>query len=285
MKVAAMTMVYRDYWALSQWYKHHGSQLGERNLFVVSHGHDSKISEICPQASIITVPRDDLNGFDRNRAEMLNAFHAGLLQSYNWVMRTDADELICWDPARYNGLVDVFEKNTDWPVLTALGFDLVHMDGDKSGDALASHRNAAFSGHYSKSFASRRPVSFVLHGTKVAPKRLETFPFRMAPGVYLAHLKYADTSALDAATRVRKAVANGPGKGLPGPGWSRADEDAVKFFATFVKKDVVDWAEAERRAYAALSSKPARDERWNLVKARALKFDFRTELPSWFAEL
>ena len=68
MKICAVTMVYRDHWALSQWYRHHARLLGVENLYVVAHGADPEIARLCPGASVITIPRDDLSSFDRTRA-------------------------------------------------------------------------------------------------------------------------------------------------------------------------------------------------------------------------
>ena len=102
MKICAITMVYKDYWALSQWYVHYGRLVGYDNLFIVAHGRDAQIAKLCPLASIVTVPRDTLDGFDRRRGQMLNSFQDGLALSYDWVIRTDADELICFDPSRYD---------------------------------------------------------------------------------------------------------------------------------------------------------------------------------------
>ncbi|RDD68021.1 glycosyltransferase family 2 protein [Thalassococcus profundi] len=272
MKVSAITMVYKDYWALSQWYNHHGRQLGYENLFIVAHGRDDRFSELCPKASIITVPRK-LDNFDRNRGAMLNSFQAGLLQSYDWVIRTDADELICHDPNRYGGLIEAITTQ-DAPVLTALGADLVGLDGD-----------AAFSGHYSKAVASRRPIEFVLHGVKVAPRRLNAFPFTMPQGLYLAHLKYANLGVLDEVNETRIAVGSSDEPGRPGDGWRKADEDAKRFLDTFWSKSELPWETAEAEAYRTLSVKPSRNEKHSVVKTRALKLSFRTKLPAWFADL
>lgn len=280
MKIAALTMVYRDYWALAQWYRHHGKQLGEENLFVVAHGVDNRISEICPKASIITVPRDSLERFDRNRGELLNGFQAGLLKVYDWVIRTDADELICWDPGRYDSLADMF-RHQDVPVLTALGFDLVGAVGDVFSDI----RDAAFSGHYSKAFATSEPIGLMLHGAKIANGDLETFPFQMPQGVYLAHLKYANTVALNDAILVRQSVGAGTEDGLPGDGWKHAAQDAVKFRQSFDSKRWLTWSKAEAHAYKSLSVKPSRLSQYGVVKTRALKFDHRTTLPDWFGDL
>lgn len=279
-------MVYRDHWALSRWYAHHAAQLGAENLFVVAHGADPEIALLCPGASVITVPRDRLDNFDKARAEMLDGFHIGLARIYDWVIRTDADELVCVDPELHASLPAAIAAHADVPVLTALGFDVVEMPGDAplgTGPVLAARRNVGFSGHYSKAVAARRAIGFRLHGVQVAPRRLAGFPFRMPRGFYLAHLKYTNRAVLPAATAVRMAVANGPGPGRPGPGWQAADEDARRFFKAFAAKPLRPWPEAEAEAFATLSVKPARLDRFGVVKARALKQPVRTELPARFA--
>ncbi|WP_425070239.1 glycosyltransferase family 2 protein [Sagittula sp. S175] len=286
MKIAALTMVYRDCWALSRWYAHHGRLIGAQNLFVVAHGADPRIAEICPEASIITVPRDRFDNFDRTRAEMLDGFHAGLSKLYDWVIRTDADELICYDPDLWSGLPEVL-TSVDGPVATALGFDLVMRDEDSEmtdGTVFSQRRAIAFSGHYSKAVAARRPVSFQLHGVKVAPRKLADFPFHMPRGLYLAHLKYANRSVLSEGNTIRMQIARGPGKGLPGAGWAEAEDDARTFYEGFAAKPERPWEEAQAEAHATLSVKPARVERFSLVKTRALKLPFRTTLPDRFAE-
>ncbi|MDJ0822032.1 MAG: glycosyltransferase family 2 protein [Paracoccaceae bacterium] len=285
MKICALTMVYRDYWALSRWYAHHGRELGPENLFVVAHGADPRIAEICPKASILTIPRDTFENFDRARADLLNGIHAGLSAVFDWVIRTDADELICFDPELYASLPAAIAGNAEVPVLTALGFDLVEQQADApvaDGPVFAQRRHLAFSGHYSKAVASRRPIDFVLHGVRVAPRRLAEFPFHMPRGLYLAHLKYANGAALREATQVRMEVGNAEGKGLPGAGWQAADVDAEKFHETFAAKPVLPWDKAEAKAFAALSVKPSRTERFSLVKTRALKLPYRTALPERF---
>lgn len=283
MSICALTMVYRDHWALSRWYAHHARQLGAANLYIVAHGADPEIARLCPGASIITVPRGDLSGFDRARAEMLDGFHIALAKVHDWVIRTDADELICFDPDLYGSLSEAIEAQ-EAPVLTALGFDVVGQAVPGTGPVLGQVRDIAFSGHYSKAIAARRAIPFRLHGVMVAPKRLETFPFHMPRGLYLAHLKFANPEALTDANAVRETVARGAGKGLPGGGWREASEDTRQFLATFAAKTPVPWAESEAHAYETLSVKPARLERHNVVKARALKLRHRTVLPDRFAQ-
>lgn len=285
MKICALTMVYRDHWALSRWYAHHAAQLGPENLFIVAHGADPEIARLCPGASVLTIPRDGFDHFDRARAEMLDGFAAGLAKVYDWVIRTDADELICFDPRLWDSLPQALSAQ-EAPVVTALGFDLVEVAGDAQmtdGPVFAQRRALAFSGHYSKAVAARRAIPFQLHGVKVAPRRLESFPFVMPRGLYLAHLKYANAAVLAEANAVRMAVARGQGAGLPGAGWSEAEADARAFMDGFSAKEALSWDVAESQAFATLSVKPARVERFSLVKTRALKLPFRTLLPERFA--
>jgi hypothetical protein len=286
MKVCALTMVYRDHWALSRWFAHHAAQLGAQSLYVVAHGPDPRLQDLCPGASIITVPRDDLSHFDRRRGALLDGIHAGLAQLYDWVIRTDADELVCFDPDRYPSLPEALAAQGDTPVLTALGFDLVEMPGDAAlanEPTFISRRNLSFSGHYSKAVAARRPMPFALHGVRVPPRRLAAFPFSMPPGLYLAHLKYANAAALSEATIVREAVGNADARGLPGGGWKEAGRDAETFLQTFAAKPLVPWEQAEAQARAQLAQDPVRIEERSIVKARALKQPVRTVLPERFA--
>ena len=286
MKVCAITMVYRDHWALAQWYAHYVRMVGAENLYVVSHGHDAEVQKICPRASVITVPRDDLSHFDIERSNLLNAFQGALDQIYDWVIRTDVDELICLDPMIYPTLADLLATQ-DAHALFALGMNVVDVPGDpklpNGVAALSKRSNIEFSGHYSKAWVRRRGISLMRHGVKVKPRKAKRFPFVMPCGVYLAHLKYANTKELELSNRHRIAMANISGtSGLPGESWRDAEEKASRFNAEFAAKPHVDWAVAELQAYESMQT-PVRSVDDGLVRARSVRFDFRTRLPAWFA--
>jgi len=284
MKIAAITMVHKDHWALSEWYRHYGTRIGYANLFVIAHGRDDEIQRICPEASVISIPRDDLAGFDRKRGEMMNGLHQGLLQVYDWVIRTDADELICLDPAHWTDFASLFGA-VRVPVLFALGFDLVETPDDGPiGTLFETRRHAAFTGHYSKAFATCEALPLALHGVRVPPRRLTKLPHVIPEGVYLAHLKYANGQALTEMDALRAEIAGGDGKGLPGFAWKEAAADAEKFLTGFAAKRLVTWDEARREAFDALTRDPVRMEDRNVVKTRSERFGTRTVLPDWFAE-
>ncbi|MEP2029555.1 MAG: glycosyltransferase family 2 protein [Paracoccaceae bacterium] len=286
MKICALTMVYRDYWAISQWYTHYARHLGPENLFIIAHGQDDKFAELCPKANVIVAPRDDLTGFDQRRGQMLNAIQSELGEIYEWVIRTDADELICVDPARFGSLAEMFGSTTA-PAVFGLGLNLVELECDTISESaepvLRTHANAVFSGHYSKAFAVCDETPLVRHGVKVSPPDAPKFPFELPCGVYLVHLKFANQTALAEGNRHRMKMASGPGKGLPGHAWRHADKVAKKFLSETATKPIRDWDSAVNDAYGQIGREPsAAFLGGGLIKAHSLTFPFRTILPDWF---
>lgn len=287
MRICAVTMVYRDHWALGQWYSHYARHLGAENLYVVAHGPDPEIARICPGANVLTVPRADLEDFDLRRGRMLNAFQAGLGEVYDWVIRTDADELICLDPARYGGFSALFGGRRA-RALFALGLNLAELPEDAPlGDgmaALAHRRRALFSSHYSKAWAVRRPVGFRLHGVELRRRAVGRFAFDMPSGVYLVHLKFANSEALERSNEHRFTVAAQRGKGMPGGAWRDPGGRALQFYERLEDLPVVPWEAAERKAYDLLSADPVRDARRGIVRARHFEAAEATTLPDWFRD-
>ncbi|MDQ7069548.1 MAG: glycosyltransferase family 2 protein [Rhodobacterales bacterium] len=287
MKIAAITMVYRDYWALGQWYDHFSRHIGAQNLFVIAHGADPEIARICPQASIITIPRDDLAGFDRTRGNMLNAFQNGLLKIYDWVIRTDADELICLDPAHYSGFEQFFDQHPKARAVFSIGMDLFEKEDDppfKGDMPLFSQRRAAcLTGHYSKAWAVSGRVALVRHGVQVRPRKVQGFKFVLPRGVYLVHLKYANFAALEKSNTHRIEIANGDQKGLPGAMWKNAKADAQRFLRKSRAKMHEPWDQAIDYVYDELAESPVREPAKGLVRVQSMNFEFRTTLPDWFA--
>lgn len=284
MKICAVTMVYRDYWALSQWYAHYSRAVGSENLFVVAHGHDPKVSIICPKASIITVPRGNLDDFDRKRSRMLNGIQRGLNEVYDWVIRTDVDELICFDPALHSSIASLL-SNRPADAVFALGLDIVEQIEDVELEGLdqvfEKRSTAVFNGHYSKAWAVRNGIDIDLHGVQVGGL-VENYPYDLPQGVYLAHLKFANTDALTRSNLHRRRIARTAGKAMPGKAWYRAKHTALKFFETVEKLDRMDWKAASAEAYS--KQQPKRNEN-GLLRSQFTSHKFKTTLPDWFRNM
>lgn len=285
MNVCAVTMVYRDYWALSQWYKHYCHMLGGHALYIVAHGPDPKIQQICPEANVIVIPRDVSEDFDRKRSIFLNKFQSALLEVNDWVIRVDADELIVIDPGVHSNIFSFLNEQKD-PVLFALGLEVGELVDDAEIPVEASvfdHRKSAtFSGHYSKACIICKSTHLIRHGVQVKKSAIDAFQFNLPKGLYLAHLKYANKRALLHANLHRRAIANGPGQGLPGKAWREADKEAVQFYRRFELLPEFPWEKVRDDAFRMLSGSEKRNPNDGVIKVRQLKFSVRTLLPDWF---
>ena len=281
-------MVYRDHWALSQWYMHYGRQLGAENLYIIAHGRDDTISDICPDANVITIPRNDLNKFDWSRGEILNEFQVSLTENYDWVIRTDADELICLDPNHYPSFEALFSKR--WgPAVFALGLEVAEQVGDspvKINTPVLSKRSAAiFSGHYSKAWAVDSTTRLVRHGVEVGKRRAHRVMFTIPEGVYLVHIKYADLYALTHANAHRMDVARAKGIAMPGAAWLNPEKADEKFFRKFESFPKLTWEQARQLAYDKIKRDPIREVDTGIVRAQSHRFQNTTTLPDWFKKL
>jgi hypothetical protein len=288
MKICAITMVYRDYWALAQWYRYYGQHLGHRNLYVISHGHDPEIARICPQASIITIPRDDLRNFDRVRQRVINGIQSGLSNLYDWVIQTDADELVCFNPATYSSFSELF-STTKAPALFALGLNLAEVEGDVplgAGDSALAYRSVAcVTGHYSKAWAVRKALPLRWHGVFCGYRKTEDFPFEMPDDVFFVHLKHANFAALKEANLVRQSVADSVGEDWNVNDWSNPDFHAQRFFRKMVAVKELPWEQAVALGYDQIRSHPVRDAKRGIVKPPFINYVCRTHLPDWFRTL
>jgi hypothetical protein len=281
-------MVYRDHWALSQWYMHYGRQLGAENLYILAHGRDDEISNICPEANVITIPRDDLNRFDLSRGEILNEFQISLTEQYDWVIRTDADELICLDPVHYPSFEALFSKR--WgPAIFALGIEIAEQLGDSpvamDTPVLSKRAAAIFSGHYSKAWAVDSITRLVRHGVEVGKRRAHRVNYAIPEGVYLVHIKYADLYALTRANAHRIEVANAKGTSMPGAAWLDPDKADEKFFRKFATFPKIAWEDARQQAHETINADPIRELDTGIVRARSHRFQNTTTLPDWFSKL
>ena len=199
--------------------------------------------------------------------------------------RTDADELICFDPGIYDSFDDIFQSAAS-TAMFALGLNVAETVADdvlEDGEMALGHRShAVFTGHYSKAWVSKRGTALWRHGVWAGPRKLGSAVFDLPQGVYLVHLKYANLEALEIANRHRKEVGNAEGRGLPGPAWKEADKDASRFYANFARYSEKTWSAARDEAYTAIVAEPIRDDKENVLRSRSTIFKYKVTLPDWF---
>ncbi|WP_170387486.1 glycosyltransferase family 2 protein [Ruegeria atlantica] len=158
MKVAAVTMVYKDHWYLEKWVQYYGQLFGAENLYIIGHGDDPVHCELAKDCNHIRVPRNQLpEDFDEQRWRMLSDICAVLIKSYDWVFCGDVDEIIL--PTRTEEtLLEVLKRQTPESVIGAVGFEIM--------PRATSQWLLQFSPRYSKPSVLGRPIKFSLgaHG-------------------------------------------------------------------------------------------------------------------------
>ena len=288
MKICAITMVYRDYWALAQWIRHYSNNLGIENLYIVVHGPDERVNDIAGGANIWTIPRETLEGFDKRRNRMLNQFQFGLLQFYDWVIRTDTDELICVDPDLHGSLDRFLFQTTDDAVF-ATGLNVFEQADEQDmpdGISVFDCRDAAvITGNYSKAWAVKTNAPLMRHGVKLTNDSDKPYSFCFPQGVYLAHLKFANIAALAEMNVTRKEVARAGVPGLPGWGWKRADAHTRKFFKEAETLDFTSWSDAVAYAHERIPTDMKYDEKDGVIRSPGIPYLAKTRLPKWFKDI
>ncbi|WP_170549921.1 glycosyltransferase family 2 protein [Ruegeria atlantica] len=206
MKIAALTMVYRDYEMLARWCDYYGDMLGRENLFIVSHGADPRHREIAQGCNCITVPREPVANFDTWRFEMLHRFVQFLSSSYEWVIRTDSDEFIVADRA-YGTVPEILQRQ-DVPFAFALGLEVFQHESEKEltpDPITAQRRYGLVLARYSKAFAVRNGMRLENHGVHINPRGSSSYTVNMPEGLYLLHMRMC-SNAVHQAHRDRKIM-------------------------------------------------------------------------------
>jgi hypothetical protein len=196
--VGVLTMVYKDYFFLRKWYDYYKTQFGAEHLYIISHGNDPEHHRIAPDANIIPVPRDPtLTQLERRRWGSLSHISSGLLSYYNWIICTDVDEIVVYDPGKAANLSSYFDmlgaSEKIFRSYCPLGLEIIHNPALEPGDIaedrniLSQRRIFRINANYSKPCLLRYEGRFTVGGH--ANTHL---PRVMADDLYLIHLRFFD---------------------------------------------------------------------------------------------
>lgn len=187
-KIACITMVYNEAEFLPLWVSHYGRHAGIGNLYIIDDGSTDGSTDI-KGPNVIKIPK--LPFSDARRASFIGDLQKSLLNYYDVVIYTDADEFLVPDPAKYASLAqycDLLEHEN----ATAVGLNVYHVPSEEPGDLNWSEQI----------FKQRRFVRFLSAMCKTlitrTPTRWGTGFHRSSPGpridkdLYLFHLKYVD---------------------------------------------------------------------------------------------
>ena len=188
MKLAFVTMVWRDYWLLEKWVSHNAQYVDKRCLYVLNHGGDPKIDAIAAGCNVIHIPREELTiDLDRRRWDLLGGVTNGLLAFYDRVICTDVDELIAYVGSRGSLQAHLAASPADTVALSPIGLNLIPSDGvaDLSGGVLAAHPQAILSAKYTKPCIVKSRVVYTIGGHGLVRGK-----FTIDPELLLFHLHY-----------------------------------------------------------------------------------------------
>ena len=187
MKVAVLTMAYNETINLPIWIKYYGDNFGRQNLYLLDHGSDDG-STAHLDINRFVLPRGALD--EVKRARLVSCMHKSLLQSFDCVIYTDADEILLPDPACYPSLSAYLERNYR-DVVGGVGLNIIHQQDrepalDTARPVLQQRSWVQFVSDGCKPLVARIPVAWApgFHSCDA--------PLNIDPDLYLFHLKLMD---------------------------------------------------------------------------------------------
>ena len=193
-RVCAITMARNDDFFLKRWVKYYGSQLGRENLYVYLDGKDQHVPDECEGANFFIC--DKLLG-NRVRGDKLRiSFLCGkaheLLNRYDYVIGTDADEFLIVDPLLGMTLPEYIASYGVRTTLSGLGVDVgqhLEFEGkfDNGRGFLEQRSYARLSTRYTKASIIAKKVRW---GSGF--HRVKGHNYHIGKGLYLFHMGYFD---------------------------------------------------------------------------------------------
>jgi hypothetical protein len=188
MRTAAITFVYNESFNLPIWLRYFGGLFGAKNLFVVDLGTTDGSTDNLGEVNKIALPRTEFDEYAKTN--FINNLQKGLLDYYDSVIYTDADELVVPDPAKYPDLTNYLEEKT-FDYASCVGLNIIHIMTkedplDPSQPLLPQRRFARFLSATCKPALSRVPMNWA-PGFHCSDK-----PPHIDPDLYLFHTKWID---------------------------------------------------------------------------------------------
>ena len=199
-RICALTMVRNDDFYLKKWTAYYGRELGEENLYIFLDGKDQPIPDWCPKAHITAY--DKIKGqvveAEKGRLALLSQKAAELLESYDLVIGSDADEFLIVDPALGISLAEYLSSKDIKISLSGLGVDVGQNTKEETGiienePFLRQRHYARLSTRYSKPSVLAAPVVW---GSGF--HRIKGHNFHIAKYLYLFHFGYFDLGRIEA---------------------------------------------------------------------------------------
>ena len=198
--IAAITMARDEGPMLRRWVDHYGRELGPDNLVVIDdNSSDGSTDDLpCP---VIRIPPIGKKSFEPSRMGLLSGLADSLLNVYDAVLFSDADEFVVADPDKYESVRHLVADRADRDVLGVVALNLAHAPSegplDPDRPLLEQRHYAKFLPLMCKPAIKRVPAAWrwASHGIMA--------PYSVDPDLFMFHMKYGDRDQLRAISRAR----------------------------------------------------------------------------------
>jgi len=280
MRVAFLTMVWRDYWLLDKWVRHNSQWVPKSQLYVLNHGGDPRVAEIAAGCNVIHVPREEITrDLTRKRWDLVGGVTNGLLAFYDRVVCTDVDELLFYAGTAGTLIDHLRAKTVDGQALSPVGLNLIPTPEDVDDPALSvlqQHPHALVSGRYTKPCIAAERVQYTIGGHGLVGGE-----FEIDPEIVLCHLHYVtpDYAERMAARReiVDQSIATNAQSDAPlempknyWANWAEPGSVKEKEFQIFASAEEMDVSASFEPAAALLRSAIGRNGRRRLIKPKLM---------------
>ncbi|MEZ5715854.1 MAG: hypothetical protein R3D85_12185 [Paracoccaceae bacterium] len=250
MRLAFLTMVWRDYWLLEKWVAHNEKVVPRRQLYVLNHGGDPEVDRIAEGCNVIHIPREEVTpDLTRRRWDLKGAVTNGLLAFHDVVITTDVDELLVYAGPGEGLLQHLAAAPAGEVAVAPVGLNLIPTPEDAEDEALAvleRHPNALVAGKYTKPCIAKARVVFTTGG-----HGLQRGKYRIDPELLLFHLHYVTPDYQERMAARQEIVAQsrdhaeatGDGGNLPKRYWINWDQPGRirdKDFGNFDRAEEMD---------------------------------------------
>lgn len=232
-KIAAITMARNDAFFLKHWIEYYGAQLGKENLYIFLDGIDQPVPENAGEATVTHCERipGQVVAAEKRRLTHLSNAATELLQRYDLVIGTDADEFLVVDPALNETLLSYLSKVKVGTSISGLGLDMGQkmdeetvIDGTRS--FLAQRSYGVVSSRYTKPVVVAKPV---LWGAGF--HRVKGHNFKIDKNLYLFHFGCFDMEMVMARFQDKDRMA---------AGWERHMKKRTKVITYVTEKKAKD---------------------------------------------
>lgn len=126
-KFCVFTFVKNEQVFLPIWLNYYSRIFNEEDIYVIDHDSTDGSIESCEQKYRFTRIPIHWGYYDAPwKTKQVCSFQKELLKEYEYVLYTDADEIIVPDPAKYSGLMEYIQKMKG-DTIVCTGFNLIHL--------------------------------------------------------------------------------------------------------------------------------------------------------------